>query len=408
MTVEFMPSVPRGAVSAPPSKSIAHRALICGALSDRGAVIENIAPSQDVLATLDCLRALGAKTEYNNGRALVRGLDPFGIPQGAVLDCRESGSTLRFLIPLCLLAGRETVFTGGKRLLSRPLGVYKDICESRGIVFDLNEDRLLVKGKLESGGYEVDGGVSSQFISGLMMALPLLGGESVISVTGRFESRPYVDMTADVMSEFGVQTAFDREKSELTVRAAGYKSPENGRFTVEGDYSGAAYLDCFNLLGGSVEVKGLAPENATRQGDSVYKKLFKAVASGEKRFDLADCPDLAPVMFALAARFGGAVFSGTSRLAFKESDRVSSMAAELAKFGARVSVSGDETEVVSGSLHAPCEPLWGHGDHRVVMALSALCCVYSGTIKGAEAVNKSFNGYFEDLRSLGADISVRY
>lgn len=408
MTVDFRPSALRGAVFAPPSKSIAHRALICGALSQNGAVIENIAPSQDVLATLDCLRALGAKTEYNNGRALVRGLDPYGIPQGAVLDCRESGSTLRFLIPLCLLSGTETVFTGGKRLLSRPLGVYKGICESRGVFFDLSADRLIIKGKLESGRYEVDGGVSSQFISGLMMALPLLNGESVIAVTGKFESRPYVDITTDVMNAFGVQTAFDKTKNEYTLPGANYKSPEGGKYTVEGDYSGAAYLDCFNLLGGRVEVKGLAPENATRQGDSVYKKMFAALEAGEKRFGLADCPDLAPVMFALAAHFGGAKFCGVSRLAFKESDRTASMAAELAKFGARVQVSGDEAEIISSGLHKPCEPLCSHGDHRVVMALSALCSVYGGTVKGAEAVNKSFNGYFDHLRSLGADISVRY
>lgn len=408
MTVDFRPSALHGAVSAPPSKSIAHRALICGALSQNGAVIENISPSQDVLATLDCLRALGAKTEYNNGRALVGGLDPSVTPQGAVLDCRESGSTLRFLIPLCLLSGSETVFTGGKRLLSRPLGVYKDICESRGIVFDLNGDRLIIKGKLESGRYDVDGGVSSQFISGLMMALPLLDGESVISVTGRFESRPYVDITSDVMSAFGAETAFDEAKTEYTLRGARYKSPAGGKYTVEGDYSGAAYLDCFNLLGGNVEVKGLAPDTETKQGDSIYKKMFAALEAGEKRFDLADCPDLAPVMFALAAHFGGARFRGVSRLAFKESDRTASMAAELAKFGACVQVSGDEAEIISSGLHRPDEPLCSHGDHRVVMALSALCGVYGGTIKGAEAVNKSFNGYFDRLRSLGADIAVRY
>ena len=408
MTVEFLPSLLRGGVFAPPSKSIAHRALICGALSKDGAVIKNVSPSQDVLATLDCLRALGAKTEYNNGSAFVRGLDPFNIPRGAVLDCRESGSTLRFLIPLCLLSGRETVFTGGKRLLSRPLSVYKEICDSRGIEFDLNEDRLLIKGELQNGKYEVDGGVSSQFISGLLMALPLLRGESVIRVTGRFESRPYVEMTADVMRSFGVETEFDPQTLSFTLHSSRYVTPAGGGFAVEGDYSAAAYLDCFNLLGGSVTLKGLSPAAETRQGDSVYKNMFAALSAGTKEFDLADCPDLAPVMFALAAHCGGAEFSGTSRLAFKESDRVAAMAQELRKFGAELTADGERVAVCSKGLHRPEEPLCGHGDHRVVMALSALCCVYGGTIKGAEAVNKSFNGYYETLRGLGADISVKY
>ena len=408
MTVEFLPSVLNGCVFAPPSKSIAHRALICGALSSDGAQVNNVSPSQDVLATLECLRALGAKTEYNNGRAYVRGLDPFNIPHGAKLDCRESGSALRFLIPLCLLAGRETAFTGRKRLMSRPLSVYKEICDSRGIKFDLTEDRLLIKGELQNGVYEIDGGVSSQFISGLLMALPLLRGESVIRVTGRFESRPYVEMTADVMRSFGVDTSCDPQTAAYTLRSSRYASPAGGVFTVEGDYSGAAYLDCFNLLGGKVEVKGLAPETETRQGDSVYKKLFAALTAGTKEFDLADCPDLAPVMFALAAHSGGAVFRGTSRLAFKESDRVATMAQELKKFGAEVTSEGDRTAVYAKGLHRPEEPLFGHFDHRVVMALSALCCVYGGTIKGAEAVNKSFIGYYDTLRGLGADISVRY
>lgn len=383
-----------GEVSAPPSKSDAHRVLICSALS-KASTVTNLADSEDINATLGCLKTLGAKTETTENGVKIGGINPFDISENLILDCNESGSTLRFLIPLCLLSGKKITFKGKGRLMERPLTVYEEICKERGIAFEKNGDALGLCGKLSSGVFSVDGGVSSQFISGLLYALPLLSGDSEIKIEGKLESKPYIDMTVETLSRFGVEI----KETDYGYFVKGNQKYNSQNITVEGDWSNAAFLDGFNLLGGSVKVMGLN-ENSL-QGDKIYKKMYEDLKSGVKSFDLRDCPDLAPVMFALAGALGGAEFTGTARLKIKESDRAEAMKEELSKFGINVTVKENRVLVSGGTLKTPTKKLKGHNDHRIVMALTLLCTLTGGEIEGCEAVNKSFPDFFSKISALG-------
>ena len=398
MTVTVRPFTPRGTVTAPPSKSAAHRLLVCAGLAAGESVIENVPAAEDAAATLRCLTALGAAVTRDGATVRVRGTDPASA-RAAVLDCGESGSTLRFLTPLCLVGENEQTLTGSRKLLSRPLAVYETLCREKGLAFRLTDGALSVKGPLSSGAFTVPGNVSSQFVSGLLFALPLLAGDSTLTVTDPIESRPYIDMTLAALRQFGVTVRETAPNAWLIPGGQRYR-PQTA--TVEGDCSGAAFFEALNFLGGDVTVAGLAPD--TLQGDRVFSSLAKRIVCERAPVDLADCPDLAPVLFAVAAATGGGTFTGTRRLADKESDRARVMQAELAKFGAAVTVEENRVRVTGGTLHAPTEPLCGHNDHRVVMALAVLACKTGGTIVGAEAVAKSFPNFFELYSSLGTEV----
>lgn len=399
MNVKIYPSKANGSISAPPSKSMAHRALICGALTS-GSRISNIAFSDDISATLDCLKSLGAKVEIHGNDVTVGGLKHEAVPENAELFCNESGSTLRFLIPLCLLSGKKITLKGKTRLFERPLSVYESICNEQGILFEKTENSITLCGKLKSGNYRVRGDVSSQFITGLLYALPQLDGVSIIEVVGKFESASYIDLTLSALSDFGIKIT--RVGSRFIIM--GNQSFKERDYTVEGDCSNAAFLDAFNYMGGNVTVNGIS-EN-TLQGDRVYKSLLNGLERGIKQFDLSDCPDLAPIMFAMSAVKGGARFDGTKRLRIKESDRAGAMAQELAKFGIPVTVGEDFVTVGNAVLGKPSEILCGHNDHRIVMSLSVLSTLVGGEIEGAEAVSKSFPGFFEALESLNIGLET--
>ncbi len=392
MTVTIEKSKAVGSAFAPPSKSVAHRAIICGALSAKSQ-IGNIEYSNDILATLDCLEALGAGIIKEKNAVTVGGLNLLSC-NSATLNCRESGSTLRFIIPLCMLSGASITLTGSERLFERNLSIYQEIAQKNDISFKKDKDSLTVCGRLKSGDYKIAGDISSQFISGLLFALPMLSGDSSLEIMGDYESKPYVDLTVKELSDFGVKI----EECGRIYKIKGGQSYKSCNKSVEADYSNAAFLDGFNVLGGCVEVNGLN-ENSL-QGDKIYRQMFADLKAGKKQFDLSNCPDLAPVMFALAAKLGGAEFTGTRRLKIKESDRAAAMAAELAKFGIRVDVYENSVAVNSGELKTPSEVLCGHNDHRIVMALSLLCSVTGGKIEGAEAIAKSFPDYFEKIKSL--------
>jgi len=399
MRVTISPSCAAGVVQAPPSKSVAHRALLCGALSN-GSTIRNLAWSKDIEATLACLTAMGAIVDRRPDTIRIGGLNPKINVGKTVLPCNESGSTLRFLLPLCLLCDSPVTLTGSRRLLQRPLSVYEDICRRQRLAFTPAYDSVTVCGRLSAGEYRVPGDVSSQFISGLLFALPLLEGDSTITVEGSFESASYVDLTLSVLRNFGIEV----RQSDKTFFVRGGQQYSAADYVVEGDYSNAAFLDAFNLLGGRVKVNSLTDK--TVQGDRVYRDFYHQLTQGVKQFDLSDCPDLAPVMFAVSAAHGGATFCGTARLRIKESDRSAAMAEELAKFGVSVTVEENTVTVHSGGLSAPREPLDGHNDHRIVMALSLLCTVTGGTILGCDAVAKSFPDFFDVLKSLQIGLSM--
>ena len=393
MKVSITPSKAEGRVYAPPSKSIAHRALIAGALSD-GSEISNIAYSNDVEATLSCLGEMGARIERQKDSVLIGGLEPYNLPDNVVLSCNESGSTLRFLLPLCMLCGKGITLKGTKRLFERPLTVYENIAKQNGILWQQGEDYVKVCGRLKNGVYSLPGDISSQFVTGLLYALPMLSGDSEIVVTNQLESASYVGLTISTLKQFG--TNITKTQSGFYIK--GNQRPRAERFTVEGDYSNAAFLEGLNLLGGSVEVKGLS-ENSL-QGDRVYTKMYLDLIKGQKSFDLTDCPDLGPVMFALAATKGGAKFFGTKRLKIKESDRSLAMAEELQKFGIELMIEDNSVTVCGGELKPPIALLNSHNDHRIAMALALLCTITGGTIDNAEAVNKSFPEFLERLKSL--------
>lgn len=392
MKVKIEPSVAAGKVCVPPSKSMAHRLLICAGLSNGVSVIENVAFSQDILATLDCLRALGVSVSVDGNTVTVAG-NPTPKAVG-VLPCRESGSTLRFFLPLCLLSGGGTL-TGSQRLMERPLSVYEDAFSPQGISFEKSLDRVTVRGNLRSGTFALPGNVSSQFLTGLLFALPLLSEESRLVSTTPLESGSYLLLTLAALRQFGIEV---QRLDEKTFVIPGNQTYRPCRTSVEGDESNAAFLGALNLSGGSVELAGRNLE--TLQGDRVWEPLFSRLAQGFCEISVADCPDLAPILMTVAAMYHGCRLTDTKRLKIKESDRGAVMAEELAKFGAQIRLGEDSIEIEKAPLSAPQVPLWGHNDHRVVMSLSVAATRYGGTIENAEAVEKSYPNFFEILKTL--------
>lgn len=451
-----------GTVSAPPSKSMAHRLLICAGLSEKPCVVHGISDSEDMLATLDCLRALGAVCEKDGDMVTVRrgigGCAQRGTACGGaaaapvLMPCRESGSTLRFLVPLALLSGREVVFTGSERLMQRPLEVYEGLCKDRGIAFEQSGQRLTVCGRLTAGKYELAGDVSSQFVTGLLLTLPLLDGESRIVLRPPVESRSYIDMTIEALSAFGVEVEWETENC---LRIDGGQRYTADELFVEGDYSNAAFFEALNIvaeytaknedtpISEMVRVENLREDSL--QGDRVYRELFAklsraaalraaahprgsggvrgdgntdiasrtadrhrgscvAAVAAHAAIDISDCPDLGPVLMAVAAALCGGRFTGTKRLKIKESNRGEAMAAELRKFGVSVTVGENDIIVGSEGLHEPSEALDGHNDHRIVMSEAVLLTQTGGIIEGSEAVAKSFPDFFERLASLGIEV----
>lgn len=385
--------------------------------SDLRTGIQNPAQSEDISATTDCLEALlnvkvsgeiGA-TDGADILVIQAAQDALGACGPVVLKCRESGSTLRFLIPLALLDGREYLFTGSARLMERPLDIYSDICKKQGLIFERGEDGLKVSGRLKAGEYELAGNVSSQFVSGLLFALPLLDGDSILRLIPPVESRPYIDMTLAALKNFGIEIVC---RNEFEFAIPGGQRYKRAGVTVEGDFSNAAFLDAFNLLGGRVDVSGLNADSL--QGDKVYKEHFRALLGGHPTIDISDCPDLGPVLMALAAMCEGAVFTGTDRLKIKESDRGTVMCEELGRIGIttlkddnRIEVfegKGNIAEIAEGRREKP--EFYGHNDHRIVMALSLILSRTGGAIDGAEAVRKSFPDYFERISRLGIDVTL--
>lgn len=401
MKVTFTPSHLCGTVGAPPSKSMAHRMLICGGLAHAGeSKIEGISTSDDVTATLHCLETLGATYEKNGTTVTIKGTDARKSAPKNTLDCHESGSTLRFFLPLCLLSGNGASLSGTQKLLSRPLSVYETICKEQGIFYKQDTDVVSVKGMLSAGDYKIPGNISSQFITGLLFALPLCEKDSTINIIPPIESRSYLDLTIEALSAFGVKVEW---KDERTLFIKGAQSYHPTNVSVEGDYSNTAFFDALRLFGNDVRVTGLSP--TSRQGDKAYIKYFELLSKGTPTIHIGDCPDLGPILMAVAAAKNGAVFTGTKRLKIKESDRGEAMAEELRKFGVSVTVHEDSIVVYPLQFHAPKEILNGHNDHRIVMSLSTLLAFTGGAIEGAEAVRKSLPEYFDLMESIGAVIT---
>lgn len=399
MKVKILPSKTSGEVSAPPSKSFAHRYLIGSVLSRGKCVIKNIADSDDISATLSCIEQLGGSVTKDGNIVTVIPTNEKQI-ENAVFDCKESGSTLRFFIPVVLATGaKNCTFLGSERLLARGIKEYENLFENSDVKIKSDEKAIEVNGTLSAGNYEISGEVSSQYTTGMLFALSVLSGKSTLKITGNAESRAYVDMTIKVLKDFGADIA-EPEKNFFEINGKGRLSP--GEFTVEGDWSNAAFLIALSRLVGTISVSGLN-ENSV-QGDRFSSVAFDALDGENAEIDLKDCPDLAPILFAYAAYKNGGRFTNTRRLRVKESDRANVMAEELKKFGANVKVYENSVEIEKTQLKPPIVPLCGHNDHRIVMALSVLAAVFGAEIDGAEAVNKSYPDFFRVIKKAGVNV----
>lgn len=398
MKIEIKPSTLCGEIIAPPSKSIAHRFLICGALSRGECRINGVSESEDMKATIGCLSSLGANVQREGDTVTIFcGLNP---KKEVTLDCIESGSTLRFMIPVALASGAEKItFKGSERLIARGVEVYEEVLADKGVRIEKGKNEIVVSGMLESGNYVLRGDVSSQYVTGLMLSLATLNSDSTIEILPPVESRPYIDMTIAVLEKFGVKIE-ETEKNKFFVK--GGQRFASGAYDVEGDWSNGAILFALNDFGSNVAVSGL-DENSV-QGDKVCVEIFRALEKGNATIDLSDCPDLAPIAFVVAAEKNGATFTGTERLKIKESDRAAVMAEELAKFGARVDVVDDYAVVHKAELHASSKEIRSHNDHRIAMSLAVLMTKYGGVLDGAEAVKKSFPDFFDVMKRAGAKV----
>ena len=403
MIAEIFKGNGNGRLSAPPSKSMAHRNLICGAFSE-SSTVSGVDMSKDIEATINCLKALGANVSIDGDKVTVGGLDMASVKDGCELYANESGSTLRFMIPICLLSNKEITIRGNEKskLFSRPLDIYERICTENGLYFNVENSSVVLKGPIKNGEYEIPGDVSSQFISGMLFALPNVVGDSRITVTGEFESESYVDLTVSALSEFGVKIERPDRKTFLIKGKQHFESKE---VTVEGDCSNAAFFEALKRLGSDIEIEGIRAD--TKQGDRVYPELFDKIDNKDFPIDISDTPDLAPILFAYAAVKGEGRFVGTRRLKIKESDRAEVMREELEKFGAKVSVGENDVTVKCDELLIPTEPLCAHNDHRIAMSMAVLSTVCGGTVLEAESVAKSFPDFFERMKALGFKVIMK-
>ena len=403
MNITITPHLLQGTLQVPPSKSQAHRLLIAAALSQGESRLENIALSQDILATMDCMRALGATLSADG--TLVQGIA--AVQQTGTLPhfhCGESGSTLRFLIPIALAVCGGGVFTGEGRLMERPQTPYFKLFREKGVAYSLQNGVLTVRGALKPGDYALPGNVSSQFFTGLLYALPLLKGDSVLRATTVLESRSYLDMTIQALQQYGITIAVQPDGS-FAIPGGQHGRATNGR--AEGDWSQAAFYYAANGIGNDVKLAGMNPDSV--QGDRRIASFAAQLAGAcEVALDVSDCPDLVPPLAALAALRAGRTtrIINAARLRMKESDRLQTVTAALRAMGASITELPDGL-VITGQAQLPggCK-VDACNDHRIAMmtAIAASRCQQPVTVIGAACVKKSYPNFWEDYERLGGKI----
>ncbi len=405
MNIVITPKSLSGKIVIPPSKSISHRALICAALCSGESEITGVLQCEDTDATIDALTALGAEIRTEDGVTYVKGIEK--APEYAEIDCRESGSTLRFLIPVAAALGVEAVFTGCGQLPTRPITPYLEQFPKHGVTFVSSTLPYHIKGRLTAGVYPVTGDISSQFITGLMFAMPLLEGNSTIQLTSPLQSKPYADITVQCMRSFGIETL--EFNGNYSIK--GIQKYKPAKFTVEGDCSQAAFFAVANELGSSVELAGINRNSV--QGDrAVFDIIDRTIKinGSYSGFDIdaSDIPDLVPILTVLAAfADGDSHIRGCRRLRIKESDRLVSISTALNSLGANVRVVNDELEI-TGVKELSGGVCSSFNDHRIAMSLAIASqrCTDTLTITGAECVAKSYPTFFEDFRALGGEYDV--
>ena len=390
MDITIQPTRLTGTVSAIPSKSQAHRLLICAAFAQQETYLRCPDTNRDIEATAQCLGALGAEITRDAGGYAVT--PARAVPPAAVLPCRDSGSTLRFLLPVAGALGVDATFQMEGRLPQRPLTpLWEEMTRMGCTLTRPTPDTLRCRGRLRPGAYTLSGGVSSQFITGLLLAFPLIAGASRLEVTGKLESAPYVTMTLGALEQFGIQAA-----DFAVAGGQGYVSP--GTVTVEGDWSNAAFFLAARALGSHVAVTGLAPDSP--QGDRAAAALLAGLEE-KLTIDAADIPDLVPILAVTAACKQGAVFTNIARLRLKESDRVESVKDMLLALGGRAEAGENTLTVYGTGLRGG--RVEGRNDHRIAMsaAIAATVCREPVTILGAQCVEKSYPQFWDVYKQLG-------
>lgn len=423
MNVICYPSRLSGTVAAIPSKSDAHRKLICAALSGEKQLIEMRSPfCDDIAATIRCLQALGAKIEpVENGLSV----KPIRRQSHAALDCGESGSTLRFLLPVAMTVCSDIDVTGSGRLPERPIGTLVQAMSAHGVQFSQDHLPLHASGTLTGGVYEIEGNISSQFLSGLMMALSFIDTDSEIRLTTALQSSKYVDMTLDTLRRFGadIQESMENGLLRYSVKSTTLRR-NRGSFPVDGDWSNAAFWLTAGAIqpNGTIQISGLDPHsvqgdkeivqilmrsgtNFALDADDRYSAIVSCGTLNEFDVSMEEIPDLLPILAIRAAAGSGVShFTNAARLRLKESDRLSATAELLRALGAGVDELPDGLTVYGGQLRGGTVD--AKNDHRLVMsaAIASAVCSEPVTILGAEAVNKSYPAFFGDYAALGGRV----
>lgn len=418
-----------GTVNIPPSKSMAHRAIIAACLAKGKSIVDNIDLSDDIIATIEGMRAFGAEIDIldagDRKRLLIDGVDKNKTTGNRVIDANESGSTLRFFIPIATLFEGETRFVGRGKLGSRPMDTYEKIFDEQGLKFSPSGTPVLdltVAGHLRAGRYEMEGNISSQFITGLLFTLPLLDGDSVIVITTELESIGYLELTLEVLREFGITVTYNETERQFEI--PGNQSYQAHNYTVEGDYSQAAFFLSAGALGNDVKVTGLKSDS--NQGDKGIMTILEQLGadlkvegdavtatvpnglSGGVTIDGSQVPDIIPVSALVACLSAGETqIINLKRLRIKESDRLEATKEELAKLGADIRVVGEELHI-KGVAQLKGDAIgWSHKDHRMAMmlAIASSVCEKEIIIKDAEYVSKSYPTFWEEFEALGGRIS---
>lgn len=417
--VKINPKKLEGTINIPSSKSICHRAVISASLAKGTSYIEDVNLSEDIKATCEGMKSLGVDIKYICGNKLkIERNEEFRVIN-KIINCRESGSTLRFLIPIFLLFNDEVTFIGEGKLVERPLDVYYEIFDRKNITYRTNDRKLplTVKGVLSPGVFQMRGDISSQFITGMMFALPLLSRDSTIKVEGYLQSKGYVDLTIDVLNEFGI-IIVNNDYREFYIKGEQHYEPLN--YNIEGDFSQGAFWIVAGILGGNIECTNL--DMNSKQGDKIIVDLIRSMGgdiqvyddkirtiysnTNGRIIDVSQCPDLVPILAVLGALSKGTTkIVNAERARIKESDRLRAISIELKKLGGDVE-ERDDGLIIEGKKELKGGKVDSWNDHRIAMALAvaSIGCKEPIVINGSEVVNKSYPKFWDDFRKLGGAI----
>jgi len=394
-----------GELSPPPSKSVLHRYIIASSLAKGVSKIENISFSEDIIATIEAMKKLGAKIEQKENYLLIDGSDTFkNLNKNIEIDCNESGSTLRFLFPLSIVEENKVLFKGRGKLFKRPMTPYFENFEKYKIKHSyIDENAILLEGQLKAGIYEIDGNISSQFITGLLFSLPLLDGESKIIINGKLESSNYIDISLDCLSKFGIKI-INNSYQEFVIE--GNQSYKAGNYRTEADYSQAAFFLVANAIGSKIKINDLS-ENSL-QGD---KKIIDFISEIDKWsskdtliLDGSETPDIIPILSLKAAVSGKKIeIVNVERLRIKESDRLKATVEELSKLNFDLINSRENFKV---NKNEKIVSLSAYSDHRIAMMIAIAATCYDGEIllDNLDCVKKSYPNFWEVFLSLGGKI----